>query len=162
MLFRSGFERIGARHDFVLVEGAGGLAVPLAEFGEEDRLFDYADLARLLDLGVLIVARAHLGTLNHTALTIEYARRRGVAVVGVVINGLDRSLGDTSVIDNPELIEEMGQVPVLGVIDQLEGLVDPARMGEAVRSALDLDRLRSRMADLDIHLSSSADGAGGS
>ena len=157
-----GFERIRARHDFVLVEGAGGLAVPLAEFGAEDRVFDYADLARLLDIGLLVVARAHLGTLNHTALTIEYARRRGIPVVGVVVNGLDRTLDDASVIDNPELIEELGQVPVLGVIDQLEGPVDPARMGEVVRGALDFDRLRGRMADLDIHLSSSVDDAGGS
>jgi dethiobiotin synthetase len=155
------FERISARHDFVLVEGAGGLAVPLAEFGEADRLFDFADLARLLDIGLLVVARAHLGTLNHTALTIEYARRRRVPVVGVVVNGLDRSLGDASAIDNPELIEEMGQVPVLGIIDQLEGLVDPARMGEVVRESLDFDRLRSRLTDLDIHLSSSLDDAGG-
>ena len=155
------FERISARHDFVLVEGAGGLAVPLSEFGEKDRLFDFADLARLLDIGLIVVARAHLGTLNHTALTIEYARRRGVPVLGVVINGLDRTLEDASVIDNPDLIAEMGQVPVLGVIDQLEGLVDPARMGETVREALDFDRLRSRLTDLDIHLSSSLDDAGG-
>jgi dethiobiotin synthetase len=155
------YERISARHDFVLVEGAGGLAVPLAEFGEEDRLFDFADLARLLDVGLLVVARAHLGTLNHTALTIEYARRRGVPVVGVVVNGLDRTFDDASVIDNPELIEEMGQVPVLGVIDRLEGLVDPPRMGEVVREALDFERLRSRLTDLDINLSSSLDDAGG-
>ena len=140
------FERVRARHDCVLVEGAGGLAVPLAEFGEGDRLFDYADLARRLDLSVLIVARAHLGTLNHTTLTIEYARQRDLPVVGVVVNGLDRTLEDPSATDNPALIEEMGQVPVIGVIERLEGIVDVERMGIAVREAVDLEPLRTLLA----------------
>ena len=143
------FERIAARHDTVLVEGAGGLAVPLAEFGERDRLFDYADLARRLDLSILIVARAHLGTLNHTALTIEYARQRGVPVVGVVVNGLDHALEDASAPDNPALIEEMGGVPVLGVIERVEGIVDVERMAAAVRESVDLDRLRNLLTSTD-------------
>jgi dethiobiotin synthetase len=125
------------------VEGAGGLAVPLAEFGANDRLFDYADLALRLDLSLLVVARAHLGTLNHTTLTLEYARQRGVPVTGVVVNGLDRTLDDPSAPDNPALIEEMGAVPVLGVIERLEGIVDIERMAAAVREAVDLDRLRN-------------------
>ena len=143
------FERLSARHEVMLVEGAGGLAVPLAEFGEGDRLFDYADLARRLDLSLLIVARAHLGTLNHTALTIEYARQRGVPVTGVVVNGLDSTLEDPSAPDNPALIEEMGGVPVLGVIERLEGIVDIERMAKAVREAVDMDRLRNLLTSGD-------------
>jgi dethiobiotin synthetase len=143
------FERIAARHETVIVEGAGGLAVPLAEFGENDRLFDYADLARRLDLPLLIVARAHLGTLNHTALTLEYARQRGVPVVGVVVNGLDHALEDASAPDNPALIEEMGGVPVFGVIERLEGIVDVERMAAAVRASVDLDRLRNLLTSTD-------------
>jgi dethiobiotin synthetase len=141
------YERIRARHEFVLVEGAGGLAVPIAEFGEGDRLFDYADLARRLDLPLLVVARAHLGTLNHTALTIEYARQRGVPMAGVVLNGLDPELEDPSVVDNPALIEEMGAVPVLGVIERLEGIVDVERMAAAVRQNVDVDRLLKTVND---------------
>lgn len=143
------FERISARHGAVLVEGAGGLAVPLAEFGSGDRLFDYADLALHLDLALLVVARAHLGTLNHTTLTLEYARQRGVPVTGVVVNGLDRTLDDPSAPDNPALIEEMGSVPVLGVIERLEGIVDIERMATAVREAVDLDRLRNLLTSTD-------------
>jgi dethiobiotin synthetase len=136
-------ERISARHECVLVEGAGGLAVPLGEFGEGDRLFDYADLALRLELPLLVVARAHLGTLNHTFLTLEYARRRGVPLVGVVLNGLDRTLEDPSAPENPSLVEEMGNVPVLGVIERLEGIVDVERMGATVREALDVDHLKN-------------------
>ena len=81
------FERIveaahalGARHEAVLVEGAGGLLVPLTD-GET-----YAELAQVLELPVLVVARAGLGTVNHTSLTVEALRRRGLEIAGIVLN----------------------------------------------------------------------------
>lgn len=74
------FERLGARHDCVIVEGAGGLLVPVAEQK------CMADLARDLELPVLVVARAALGTINHTLLTLEAAVARGLSVAGVVIS----------------------------------------------------------------------------
>ena len=64
----------------MLVEGAGGLLVPLTERET------YADLAVALGLPVLVVARAGLGTVNHTALTVEALRARGLALAGVVLN----------------------------------------------------------------------------
>ncbi|WIN00924.1 dethiobiotin synthase [Actinoplanes oblitus] len=65
------------KHDLVLVEGAGGLLVPmgLRPSGEP---WTFADLATTLGASVLVVARAGLGTLNHTALTLEALSRRGV------------------------------------------------------------------------------------
>lgn len=80
------FDRISARHDFVLVEGAGGLLVPAAES------FTMADLARRLGLPLVIVARAALGTINHTSLTLEVAAARGLPVLGVVISHADGEL----------------------------------------------------------------------
>src|SRR5438067_1143262 len=65
---------------FLLVEGVGGLLCPLTEDGT------VADLVALLGLPLLIVARMSLGTLNHTLLTVEAARRRGLAVAGVVVS----------------------------------------------------------------------------
>ncbi len=73
------YERLAARHDCIVAEGAGGLLVPLA-----DKLC-MADLARDLDLPLIVVARAALGTLNHTFLTLEAAVSRGLDVAGVVI-----------------------------------------------------------------------------
>jgi hypothetical protein len=64
-------------------------------------------------------------------------------VVGVVLNGLDRTLEDPSAPENPSLVEEMGNVPVLGVIERLEGIVDVERMGATVREALDVDHLKN-------------------
>jgi dethiobiotin synthetase len=72
-----------ARHDLVLVEGAGGLLVPMGvrPSGEPWTL---ADLATTLGVSTIVVSRAGLGTLNHTALTLEALARRGVPV-GVVL-----------------------------------------------------------------------------
>lgn len=71
---------LAARHAAVVVEGAGGLLVPLTERES------YADLAVALGLPVLVVARAGLGTVNHVALTVEALRRRGLALLGIVLN----------------------------------------------------------------------------
>jgi dethiobiotin synthetase len=71
---------IAARHEAIVVEGAGGLLVPLTDRET------YADLAAALALPVLVVARAGLGTVNHTALTVEALRRRGLAIAGIVLN----------------------------------------------------------------------------
>jgi dethiobiotin synthetase len=72
--------------DLVLVEGAGGLRVPLRSD------FDMADLALRLDLPLLVVCRARLGTLNHTLLTLEAAERRGLRVAGVVVSHTEPDL----------------------------------------------------------------------
>jgi dethiobiotin synthetase len=74
------FQTLAASHDFVVVETAGGIMVPLA-WG-----FHYGDLAKLLKLPVLLVAGSKLGVLNHTLLTMEYLARTGLKIVGCVVN----------------------------------------------------------------------------
>jgi dethiobiotin synthetase len=77
-----GLERARPRNgaDFV-VEGAGGLLTPLTS-GRET----LADLLMMVQLPLVVVTRPHLGTLNHTALTVEVARGRGLEVLGLVID----------------------------------------------------------------------------
>jgi dethiobiotin synthetase len=99
---------LARRRDVLLVEGAGGLLVPV---GED---WTIADLASWIGLPLLVVARAGLGTVNHTLLTLEAARSRGLEVAAVVLNG--RSAGtDASADTNPRLIESFGNVPVQSV-----------------------------------------------
>ncbi len=88
---------LAARHEALLVEGAGGLLVPLTDRET------YADLAVALALPVLVVARAGLGTVNHTALTVEALRRRGLAVAGIVLNR-------TSAADDPSVPHNAGEI----------------------------------------------------
>lgn len=99
-----------ARRDFLVVEGAGGLAVPVAPG------LLMADLPRRWGLPVLVVARPGLGTINHTVLTVEFARARGLSVVGVVINGFPLDGGGDAERTNPAVIAAMTGLPVLGII----------------------------------------------
>ncbi|AQL44395.1 dethiobiotin synthase [Halorientalis sp. IM1011] len=87
-----------------IVEGIGGLRVPLAD-GRE-----VVDLVSDLDLPALVVARSGLGTLNHTALTVEALRRRDVPVAGVVLN--EYASETTAERTNPDALQEMTGLPV--------------------------------------------------
>ncbi len=88
---------LAARHAALLVEGAGGLLVPLTDRDT------YADLAVALGLPVLVVARAGLGTVNHTALTVEALRRRGLAIAGIVLNR-------TAPVDDPSVPHNAAEI----------------------------------------------------
>jgi dethiobiotin synthase len=84
-----------------IVEGAGGVLVPLNEAQTN------ADLIAALSLPALVVARSTLGTINHTLLTLEALRRRSIEVAGVVIVGMPQN-------ENRLAIESYGGVAVLG------------------------------------------------
>jgi dethiobiotin synthetase len=111
---------LALRHAALVVEGAGGLLVPLTERET------YADLAVALGLPVLVVARAGLGTVNHTALTCEALRARGVPVRGVVLNR-PTPAGDSSEPWNPAEIERVAGVRVLESLPHLPAAQDRAR-----------------------------------
>lgn len=98
------FEHLRAKYDFLIVEGAGGVYVPIK------REFTYVDLIKKLSVPVLIVARAGLGTINHTVLTVKALE--GVEIIGIVMNGF--SGGDISEETNPQVIEEMTGIKVIG------------------------------------------------
>jgi len=74
------FSTLSERHAFTLVEGAGGI---LVRFDEKTTM---ADVAKRLETPVLVVARASLGTINHTLLTLEACASRGLDVIGVVLS----------------------------------------------------------------------------
>ncbi len=116
--------RLRERHDVVLVEGAGGIAIPI------DDGYDLAGLAVDCELSVLVVANAHVGTLNHTFLTVNYAQSRGLEVLGIVSNQYDRTLNDESAPTNARMMARMCKVPVFGVVPfepEADTLEDVAR-----------------------------------
>jgi len=104
------FHDLAQRHDRLIVEGAGGILVPLA-----GRL-TYLDLAERLHLPVLIVARPNLGTINHTLLTVLAVRSRNLPIAGIVIN--DRRGGRRGAAErtNPGVIARLSGVPVIGSV----------------------------------------------
>ncbi|MDW7727863.1 MAG: dethiobiotin synthase [Candidatus Methanoperedens sp.] len=106
-IIKNAYLELERRHDIVIVEGAGGIAVPVKDN------FLYSDLIRFLGMPVIIVARAGLGTINHTFLTAEYAKTCGITVTGVIINGFK---GGTAEETNPGIIEKLTGVPILGIV----------------------------------------------
>lgn len=100
------FHKQSEEHDFIIVEGAGGLMVPLAGG------LLVADLVNLLALPLLVVARPDLGTVNHTLLTCFAARALGCSVKGTIINNypLNPGLAESTA---PHLIDSLSGVPLL-------------------------------------------------
>jgi 8-amino-7-oxononanoate synthase len=111
----SAIEDLRARCDTVVVEGAGGLLVPV-----DDRT-TMAGLIARLGLPVVVVARPSLGTINHTALTVESARARGIHVIGVVVSDFPAH-PDAAASTNPSEIERLCGVPLVGVVPHLGDL----------------------------------------
>jgi len=114
-LIMESFNELKKKHQFMVVEGAGGILAPLT-----DRLL-MADLIVMMGMPVIIVARANLGTINHALLTISYARSRGLHIAGVVISSGSPEKGIAEK-TNPGLIAELGGVPLLGIIPYLDKL----------------------------------------
>ncbi len=106
----SAFKKLSRLHDFMIVEGAGGIMVPL---GHD---YTYLDLVRALQLPVLIVARPGLGTINHTLLTISALQHRSLNIAGVVVNCAQDSRMRLAEKTNPSIIEKMSGIPVLDFI----------------------------------------------
>lgn len=95
--------------DMIVVEGAGGLLCPLT-----DNL-TIADLARQFNFPLLIVARLGLGTINHTLLTVEVARQRGLSVAGILFNEPTPMTADASAATNADEVAARCDVPVLAI-----------------------------------------------
>ncbi|MEW6602495.1 MAG: dethiobiotin synthase [Nitrospirota bacterium] len=102
--------QISKKYDITIVEGAGGIMVPVY------RKYLFIDLMQDLAMPITIVARPGLGTINHTLLTIEAARSRGLRILGVIINCADRTRRSLSEKTNPEVVERLGGVPLLGIV----------------------------------------------
>lgn len=100
------------RHDFMVIEGVGGLLVPVAKGAL------LPDLIKLLDLPLLLVARSSLGTINHTLLSLFYCTQEGLDVIGLIMNKTNPDM-DPSEASNPDAIAQFTEVPVLGTFPYL-------------------------------------------
>jgi dethiobiotin synthase len=128
-------ERAEAGSDLVLAEASGGLLVPLS-----DELL-YADLIARTGLPVIVVAPNALGAINATLLTLEAARSRGIALLGVVLNGSPKvELG------NAEAISRFGRTRIIGLFPTVTP-ADDDRLADAAEAHLDLDAIAALARD---------------
>lgn len=118
--------------DIVIVEGIGGIRVPISAG------VDVLDMAVAFNLPVVIVARPDLGTINHTLLTVDAVRAAGLHVAGVVICGYDISTCDVAVETAPDIIAEYGRVDIISIVPfDPESNVEDGILGEAVTEIID-------------------------
>jgi dethiobiotin synthetase len=115
------------RHDFTLIEGAGGLMVPLAGG------LLVADLVLQLSLPLLVVCRPGLGTINHTLLTIHAARTMGIPLAGFIINGMPPQ-PDAAEALAPHNLASLASADLLGVLPRVAG--DEREKVEALAEAI--------------------------
>ncbi len=130
-LIGESYEYLCRTCDLVIVEGIGGVRVPIT------REYDVRDLAMTLGLPVVIVSRPHLGTINHTLLTIDSLRTKGIEPVGVVINSYSEPQADKAVTTAPDIIQRCGGVKVLAVCGYDEtASVEKLQLGMQVPAGL--------------------------
>ncbi|MDA0938889.1 MAG: dethiobiotin synthase [Proteobacteria bacterium] len=91
----------------VIIEGAGGLFVPI------NKKYFIIDLIKKISLPVILVCRSSLGTINHTLLSVNALRSRNIFICGLVING-DKNQ------DNKDALQEYCDVPIIAEIDNLD------------------------------------------
>ncbi|QPJ66396.1 MAG: dethiobiotin synthase [Candidatus Nitrohelix vancouverensis] len=115
-LILDAFSHIRETRNPMLVEGIGGLMVPICE--------DYSvvDLVRDTQLPLIVVSPLRLGALNHTLLTLKVAEMEGLLIAGVILNNLENRADDPVMAGMAELIQTFGKVPVLGQFPYLEEL----------------------------------------
>ncbi len=131
---KDNFLKLTERYEICIIEGIGGLLVPIKK--------DYfvLDLIKELGLPLVVVARPSLGTINHTLLTVNYALKEGLKIAGIVINFCRTPDGSIAESTNPGTIQQLTDIPVIGVFPYLESL-DKENLERAAVKHLDLELL---------------------
>ncbi|MEW6409841.1 MAG: dethiobiotin synthase [Nitrospirota bacterium] len=134
------YRKLSQRYDIVLVEGAGGILVPVCK-----GLF-FTDLIKKMNIPVIVVARPILGTINHSLLTIKYAKNEGIKVLGFVLNYTEKIKSGMAEKTNPSVIQTLSKVPLLGILPYINGIdVKKGResdLEDISISSLNIDRVR--------------------
>ena len=128
-------KKLGRKHEFVIAEGIGGIMVPLTQNES------IASFIKQVDLPVVIVTTAKLGTLNHTLLTVMACKKFRLKIAGIILNKMPKN---PNIVEkkSAEVIERLTHFKVLAVIPLLRG-ENYANVGEVLQHRLDLKKLLS-------------------
>lgn len=129
------FAQLCQRHEFMVVEGVGGIAVPI----RDDALV--ANMAQRFQLPLIVVARPNLGTINHTVLTVEFARSYNLEICGIVLNASQEESKGLAEETNPKELERLTRLPILGTVpfaERLQGNTpDPDFLSQLISEHID-------------------------
>jgi dethiobiotin synthetase len=132
---RKAYSILTGKYDVVIVEGIGGLFVPIR------RDYFIIDLAREFGLPLIVVARPGLGTINHTLLTVNYALKEGVHVAGIIMNYTHTPERDLAEKTNQEVIKQISSAPIIGTFPYLKDL-ESSTIEKAVIKNLNFEILK--------------------
>lgn len=129
------FAALAHIYNVLIIEGVGGILVPITK--------DYSvlDMAKDFGLPVIVVTRPGLGTINHTLLTVKCALNEGLTVAGVIINNSRPAEGTIAEQTNPEVLEKICPVPILGIFPYLTNL-EHTTIKEAALANLKLEMIK--------------------
>ncbi len=128
---KKAFLELWRRYDFVIVEGTGGVLVPIS------RKSLLIDIVKDLKLPALLVAHNKLGAINHTLLSIEALQKRGIPVIGVVFNNLSKTK-KVILDDNQRIVEKISGVAVLGELSGSNNIEVLKNRFKAIGERIDL------------------------
>ncbi len=133
---KKAFTCLAGSYDAVIVEGIGGLLVPI------NKEYFVLDLARDFGLPLIVVSRPGLGAINHSMLTVNYALKEGLTVAGIIMNYTHTPEGDLAEKTNPEVIKQISPVPIIGTFPYLKDL-ESSTIEKAVIKNLDIELIRT-------------------
>ena len=110
-IVKQDFERAKKKYDYLIVEGSGGVICPLR--WDNQSHFMLLDMVHALDLPILLVANAGLGTINSTVLTVDYLRHHNFTVNSIILNHFKEEAME---LDNLAMVEEMTKLPVVAKV----------------------------------------------
>ncbi|WPX08633.1 dethiobiotin synthase [Anaerocellum danielii] len=113
------FEDLSKNYEFIMIEGCGGLAVPLKE--QNNQFYMQYQLIKELCNNVILVTTTKLGTINHTILTVEFAKAYGLCLKGIIVNMYKNESDEDKVI---KTIAEFTNIPILAKVDLIRGCVN--------------------------------------
>ncbi|MBU3182475.1 dethiobiotin synthase [Clostridium psychrophilum] len=118
-LLKEKYYYLKKKYDYIIAEGSGGIVCPLID--DERGLYTLENLIKDLKMGVIIVARSGVGTINHTVLTVKYIESLGINIKGIIINDY---INNFICNDNIQMIEKLTKVPIIGKLKHIENLKD--------------------------------------
>lgn len=117
---KNDFNNVCGNADFVTVEGSGGILCPI--YFENNSKIWLEDIIRELNLSVIIVSNAKLGSINSAGLSVSYLKNKGINIKGIIFNDFEKNSFMEQ--DNIKMIEDLTQVKILSVVERGQKNID--------------------------------------
>ena len=113
---KEAYEKVSQKYDYIVMEGSGGIVCPIRYEGKDNiNNIMLEDIIKYLDLDVILIADAGLGTINSIVTTVEYLKNRNIHVCGIIMNNYKDELMEN---DNIKMVEDLCDVPVIAKVYQ--------------------------------------------